>query len=489
MSRSLKENLLRSFFSHSAEAGIKLSQGRVEGILLRRNIIRALSDITLADTSPVPLEPAPHADAVLEILEQYGIEHEGRTALPVFDSTYQLQHFWGRAEIIKAFEAIPTISAWQPPKVERPASSDLTERPVRARLYDLFVPQAEKVNAPAPEMSIAQDKLPPQNRQREDVPAPTSALSQSGNKKPLEIKINLKRGDTAARLPDETAHLEQEGTSPLPNLNIAIPKTEIKQNPPTQPHPETPVTEQPATQQPSVTSQPESSRTPVTPMFEKSLLKRVKAELEHGKLAILALEALGLPLLAIDLEGNEFFHNQEWNQLLARYGSRFEPTEIRQRAQDVIAQRALQGNLDVEDTIELPGLLKGRSFFLRTIRVESGVSRTIGYLIWAEQGKVSFSAPIPTAAAGKGTHPQYLGRTLTEILAEEEKKALFWAYEQADGNQSNAAMLLGIPRQTYAYRLKKFLHSEQKEQRRIRPPQHDATADHAGELPKNRGTE
>ena len=50
----------------------------------------------------------------------------------------------------------------------------------------------------------------------------------------------------------------------------------------------------------------------------------------------------------------------------------------------------------------------------------------------------------------------FLGRTLPDIVSQEEKRAILWALEQAGGNRSNAAMLLGIPRQTFSYKMQKY---------------------------------
>ncbi len=57
---------------------------------------------------------------------------------------------------------------------------------------------------------------------------------------------------------------------------------------------------------------------------------------------------------------------------------------------------------------------------------------------------------------------EFSGRTLPEILAAEEARAMAWAMREANENQSDAALLLGIPRQTFNYRYRKLMRMQNK---------------------------
>jgi DNA-binding NtrC family response regulator len=45
---------------------------------------------------------------------------------------------------------------------------------------------------------------------------------------------------------------------------------------------------------------------------------------------------------------------------------------------------------------------------------------------------------------------------LDEVLAQTERRLFTWALTQANGNQSEAAHLLGIPRSTFQYRWRRL---------------------------------
>lgn len=366
MSRALKEGLLRIFFSYSAEAAIKLMQGKIEGVIFRQALIRALSDISLAERSQVPVEPIKETDSLLEILDRYGIWQNGVKVLPVFNSAYELEQFWGRTEIIKAQKSVPHFAAWELPRLEKS-----TLGPSEAEIPLL---------------------------KNEDLSA----------KKVVEIKVEVRRPEKAQSV--SVGEKEEE----LPIKDKAPKSVEAKISP-----------------------------------KKSQLPQKVKQEWEAGKLAIWALETLPFPILALDLKGHELFHNAEWEDLEKKHPMKLSCQEIYALAQKVISQKAVKSDLKVKDILELPLNFEKLKFLLRAIHVEG---HTLGYLIWAMEIEKSFSLTIQ-----KTNSEDFLGKTLPEILAEAEKKALLWAYEQADGNKSNAAMLLGIPRQTYGYRLKKYL--------------------------------
>ena len=106
-----------------------------------------------------------------------------------------------------------------------------------------------------------------------------------------------------------------------------------------------------------------------------------------------------------------------------------------------------------EDTVSpnmifyLDNILKEQKLKMRLIRNKN---KTIGYLFWdSESGFESASK------SSKGS-VSYEGKTLNDILAEEEKNILKWAMDKAEGHISNAAKMIGVPRQTFGYKYKKY---------------------------------
>ncbi|MCS6984650.1 MAG: hypothetical protein NZM25_05955 [Leptospiraceae bacterium] len=371
MSRALKEALLGVFFSHGVQAALKLLQGKIEGVVFRQDLVRNLSDIALADSSHVPVEPIQDVENLLQVLERYGLIKDGQKVLPVLNTTFELEQFWGRADIVRACEAVPRISAWQVPRLER------------SRL--------EVKSSP------------------EDVALKSQLLSEG--KRQLEIKIERRR----------------------PELTHAPPMASSRDG--------------------------ESEKDQRTEMVgsliqddahRSKLSERLRQEVEIGKLAVWALETLPYPILAVDFQGKELFHNKEWEALQLKNVSPVAPGDVYEAAKKVISRRAVEGRLEAGDVMEIPNFLAKHRIFFRAMRARS---RVLGYLFWVlpEKEEPYIGREI------QEKQEDFLGKTLPEILAEVEKKALLWAYEQADGNKSNAAMLLGIPRQTYGYRLKRYL--------------------------------
>ena len=70
-------------------------------------------------------------------------------------------------------------------------------------------------------------------------------------------------------------------------------------------------------------------------------------------------------------------------------------------------------------------------------------------------------------AASEGS-AEFSGKTLPDILAAEEARAMAWAMAEANGNQSDAALLLGIPRQTFNYRYRKLTRARMTGNRQIK---------------------
>lgn len=184
--------------------------------------------------------------------------------------------------------------------------------------------------------------------------------------------------------------------------------------------------------------------------------------LDQGRLAIITMEALPLPMLACDTLGNELFFNHDWDFFYRQKKEILNKHVLLEEAKAIMVKKAKEGSLNAQTPLWIEKFSAynavekrfiGYDVFLKAIRLDTdeGQEKTIGYLFYI----------LPQLNAKQEVHDtkdqqSYLGRTLPEIVAEEEKKALRWAYLQAGENQSNAAMLLGIPRQTYSYKFNKY---------------------------------
>lgn len=185
--------------------------------------------------------------------------------------------------------------------------------------------------------------------------------------------------------------------------------------------------------------------------------------LDQGSLAIITMEALPLPMLACDTLGNELFLNKDWQFFHKQKKEILNKHALLEEAKALMVEKAKEGTLDAQTPLLIETFsafnASEKKFirynvFLKAIRLEKkeGSEKTIGYLFY-------ITPEINNKVAVQDTKEEpisYLGRTLPEILAEEEKKVLRWAFLQAGENQSNAAMLLGIPRQTYSYKFNKY---------------------------------
>ncbi|MDH5719520.1 MAG: hypothetical protein OEZ13_02755 [Spirochaetia bacterium] len=187
-----------------------------------------------------------------------------------------------------------------------------------------------------------------------------------------------------------------------------------------------------------------------------------KKKIYWSNLLINAVETLPLPMLALDTSGVELFFNKEWET--NRKGVfKLRTLELIKNAKNIIGEMAIKSELKLSEILKIDTLEKNKTVFMRCIQkagiLENENVKAIGYLFWIEESKdAAFEEKkqIKPFIKENDKKESYLGRTLPEILAEKERKALKWAYDEAGGNLSNAAMLLGIPRQTFSYRYKKL---------------------------------
>ncbi|MBS0617015.1 MAG: hypothetical protein JSR44_02445, partial [Spirochaetes bacterium] len=202
---------------------------------------------------------------------------------------------------------------------------------------------------------------------------------------------------------------------------------------------------------------------PTPPRSDRPIAQSLHRDIERGRLAINTLAALDLPLMACDGAGTELFHNRAYGDIKLRDALHLKSTEMVVRAKDAITESALAGDLDIDKAVALKDGPRGYKVFCKAIRdYDNPTARAVGYIFWL----TSSASPPPSAPplhavergiGGEAGEADYSGQTLPEILAAEEAKAMAWAMREAADNQSDAALLLGIPRQTFNYRYRRLM--------------------------------
>ena len=196
-----------------------------------------------------------------------------------------------------------------------------------------------------------------------------------------------------------------------------------------------------------------------------------KDHLSDNSIATVALETLPIPMMALDTKGSLLFFNQEWKDIELQ-NPEFNHQVIMNRARDIMAKLAFEGKLSKDSVIKLESKSHNLITEMKSLQKHSqGKSQVFGYLFWIiPPSSETLNAPIiqphsqPEKKKPADRHlaevEDYYGKTLRDILLEKEKKVLLWAMKESDGNQTNAAMLAGIPRQTFAYRYNKLIAKE-----------------------------
>ncbi len=229
---------------------------------------------------------------------------------------------------------------------------------------------------------------------------------------------------------------------------------------------------------PPVFRQPAPPAAPVaTPSGrnDRAISESLHREIERGRLAINTLAALDLPLMACDGAGNEMFHNRSFADIRLRDAINLSSTDLIQRAKDAITESAMKGELDIERAVTLKAGPRGYQVFCKAIRdYDNPASRAVGYIFWLQPREAVKPLEMPAVGGESALYmasegaAEYAGKTLPEILNAEEARVLAWAMREANGNQSDAALLLGIPRQTFNYRYRKLARATTQREARVR---------------------
>lgn len=182
----------------------------------------------------------------------------------------------------------------------------------------------------------------------------------------------------------------------------------------------------------------------------------------ENKISLYTLETLPIPMMAIDKKGEIIFHNNEWERIYKLIKSDFSTHNLLEKTRDEMARLAFEGSFEKDTIISV---LEYKAYHIKCKSIIGhNFTVSLGYLFWAEknaeQENIKNPSPSSVSKSEKVESNGYLGSTLPEILEREEKKVLAWAFSEAGNNYSNAAMLLGIPRQTFTYRYKKLFPSK-----------------------------
>ena len=172
----------------------------------------------------------------------------------------------------------------------------------------------------------------------------------------------------------------------------------------------------------------------------------------NQKLAMLAMEALPIGMLALDTLGNQLFYNEDWLALKKKHPRILTTKRILQSAKEMMAREAHKTAMNLNATFILNDIIQDDILKMRLIRDKNS---TIGYLFWYPEAIMK--------RASKTSHKDtetYEGKSLKKILADKEKQILAWAMDKAKGKISEAAKILGVPRQTFAYRYEKHRKSK-----------------------------
>ncbi|HMY10794.1 MAG TPA: helix-turn-helix domain-containing protein [Turneriella sp.] len=384
---------MRIFIEHKADILPVVERGRIVGQLDRMSIMEALSEIRPEGC----LLALKEAESTEELLRRLDSSEAG--GLPTVNRAYEFNALWGRAEILQAQGKIPQVKIWQP----------------------------ETASTPAVE-TVAKDE-------------PTSAVFAAATQEPVTNLSNLSELAARAAVIDKPIHGEKhpDPKPAAPGATITI----VREAPAVAPR----TAHRTAAEEPA----PEAANL-------RAPAEKFHRELERGRLAINTLAALELPLMACDGGGSELFHNRAFGDLRRRFAHSLDSGELVKKAKDAIADSALKGDLDIDRPVKLRANVTGHGIFCKAIRdFDNPSARAQGYIFWLEPVAAPASISADWSASSNSQEGNgFAGRTLPEILAEEESRAMAWAMREANGNQSDAALLLGIPRQTFNYRFRKL---------------------------------
>lgn len=401
-------SLLRAFFQLQTNTFFLTRKGRLIGYIHRSDLIEILSDLSVLqeDSLEVDIRDLTSEEEALGVFESEAIEQNNKKVMPVVNASWELTGFLTRAEVLQNFAAIQTPKEWNPPVVKVQASKG-DEPAVKQTLRKIVAEIEEESTAKAPTATAA---------------SPVIRIHVPGSK-------------------TDSAALPREQAAPLSEERPTLKESQASKK-------EAPQQEASKAISGAATDEEIEERHVVKPAW--------KVEVAKGKLAIHTLEAIALPLLALDTEGNELFLNEEWIKLQRVYGAALSSPELMEQTRQAVAKDAIRGTLNVDKVWRLHVPLKDKNLFVRRIRDEKNI--IIGYLFWAPEAPVEINSALPkvSPAAIDMLSEKYEGKSFQEVIQAEEKKLLLWAYQESGESMTNAAALLGMPRQTFSYKFHKY---------------------------------
>gem|GEM_PF-6842620 len=430
LSIDILHRLMRLFMEHKTDVLPVVERGRIVGQLDRLALVEALSEIRPEGYS-LTIQEAESADDLLRRLDQ-----EGAAGLATINRNFEFNAVWGRAEILQAQGKIPQVKIWQPPTKEGVGHAE----PWKAKGEP---PTSEgaglaEVRASAAEAVVAEQVI------RQQPVIPPAAREARLAEMPQSVKSVVKPAPVERPL----------ASSPESATTISI----VREIP------------QPVSQSPSV-------KEPVTAASQRGIAENLHREIENGRMAINTLAALDIPLLACHGSGAEIFHNRAFQDIRLRDAIHLKTEDLVARAKDAIAESALKGDLDIDKAVKLRQAPRGYECYCKAIRdYENPTSRAFGYIFWLvpTPPPLHMVERVPGGEVGTALYAasegsaEFSGKTLPDILAAEESRAMAWAMAEANGNQSDAALLLGIPRQTFNYRYRKLTRARMTGNRQIK---------------------
>ena len=427
---------MRLFMEHKTDVLPVVERGRIVGQLDRLALVEALSEIR-PEGYTLSIQEAESADELLRRLD-----HEGAQGLATINRNFEFNAVWGRAEILQAQGKIPQVKIWRPGTTEgaglaepwmakgKPGATEGTgfAEPRRA----VGEPGTTEGTGLAEQRASTAEAVIVTRQQPVIQPAAREArLAEM----PQPVKSVVKPAPAERPLP----------SSPEPAATISIVRE----------------MHQPVSQSPS-------AKEPVTAASQRGIAENLHREIENGRMAINTLAALDIPLLACHGSGTEIFHNRAFQDIRLRDAIHLKTDDLVARAKDAIAESALKGDLDIDKAVKLRQAPRGFECYCKAIRdYENPASRAFGYIFWLVPTSPAPAGTTALYSAAEGS-AEFTGKTLPDILAAEEARAMAWAMAEANGNQSDAALLLGIPRQTFNYRYRKLTRARMTGNRQIK---------------------
>ena len=428
-----RQLMMRIFFSTMSEGAFCLEDNLITGLILRDDVSRALSDLS---AKGLPIRKLLKSEDIQRFFPVYAFEENDQTLALVVSRQAEMIGKFTLPELLK----ISTVEQSKP----EPVVKEETRPKIK------------------PVIKLPPDFHPPKNVTEEEFAHLTAPLQEETDIKEKSIVDEDELENETEIQENHETESQAEQDDEVEQIKPAVARVYI---PPaakiiTQAAEDLSIEQLPVPETIPHTTQKEITPSSIQRKFIgegsdsrfKASVRKVRSDLERAKLVTSTLEALSIPLIALDMDGDDLFFNDEWVKLRSRYPGKIENIILLTTAKEKMMMRAMEGGLEHDETIDIRGILRSRVIKVRPIRPDSEDVMPAGYLFWLEPAPLD-NHQYPGTEKNAAT---YSGRTLPEILEDEERRALIWAMEQAGGNQSNAAMLLGIPRQTFSYKWKKL---------------------------------